>query len=154
MKLPYCVSSLILSRKCKMKSIHTDDSHVIRSLQTKEGKQSSKSKCCTDKKSPILVFHSSKKTTLSVVKRLNFSLITMIVLFILHLFSNSIPTVECLKSPSFNRYFPYGVYNLQPQTIERNSRLFPNLPLLIPSIRDAIPSSTYSKSIRRASKLE
>ena len=147
----------VSSLTSKTKSIYKDESHImpqVASLLSKMGSSTSTSKCYRGKKSPVLVFHSSKKISLSIFQHLTFSLLMMVVLTVLQLFSYSLPGVECIKSSSFNSYFPYGIHNLQMHATQRNSRLFPNLPINSQSIRDTIPSSIYSKSIRRASKLE
>ena len=106
-----------------------------------------------DKKSPNLVFHSSKKMSLSLLpQQFTFSMLMMIILTLLQLFSYTLPVVECIDRPSISRLFPYGFFNLHQASAHRSSRLFPNLAVNLPPLRDSIPSSTYSKSIRRASK--
>ena len=105
------------------------------------------------KKSPNLVFRSSKKIMRSsLFSQFTFSLTPMVILFLLQLFLYSIPLTECLERPSIHQLFPYGIFNLHQSGIQRNSRLFPNLAVNLPSLRDSIPSSSYSKSVTRASK--
>ena len=105
------------------------------------------------KKSPNLVFHSSKKIMRSsLFSQFTFSLTPMVILALLQLFLYSIPLTECLERPSIHQLFPYGIFNLHQSGIQRNSRLFPNLAVNLPSLRDSIPSSSYSKSVTRASK--
>ena len=105
------------------------------------------------KKPPNLVFRSSKKMMhSSLFSKLTFSLTPMVILASLQLFLYSMPLTECLESPSIHQLFPYGIFNSHPSGVQRNSRLFPNLKVNLPPLRDSIPSSTYTKSIRRASK--
>ena len=105
------------------------------------------------KKSPNLVFRSSKKIMRSsLFSQFTFSLSPMVILALLQLFLYSIPLTECLERPSIHQLFPYGIFNLHQSGIQRNSRLFPNLAVNLPSLRDSIPSSSYSKSVTRASK--
>ena len=105
------------------------------------------------KRSPNLVFRSSKKIMRSsLFSQFTFSLTPMVILALLQLFLYSIPLTECLERPSIHQLFPYGIFNLHQSGIQRNSRLFPNLAVNLPSLRDSIPSSSYSKSVTRASK--
>ena len=137
-------------------SILEDASHIRldnSSLFLKMGAISSASTSSNDKKSPNLVFHSSKKISLLLLPhQFTFSLLMMVILALLQLFSYTLPLVECFDRPTINRFFPYGIYNLHQDSAHRSSRLFPNLAVNLPPLRDSIPSSTYSKSIRRASK--
>ena len=104
------------------------------------------------KKSPNLVFHSSKKIMRSSLFS-QFSLTPMVILALLQLFLYSIPMTECLERPSIHQLFPYGIFNSHNSGVhQRNSRLFPNLAVNLPPLRDSIPSSSYSKSVTRASK--
>ena len=103
------------------------------------------------KKSPNLVFHSSKKIMRSSLFS-QFSLTPMVILALLQLFLYSIPITECLERPSIHQLFPYGIFNSHNSGAQRNSRLFPNLVVNHPPLRDSIPSSSYSKSVTRASK--
>ena len=103
------------------------------------------------KLSPNLVFRSSKKIMRSSLFS-QFSLTPMVILAVLQLFIHSIPMTEGLERPSIHQLFPYGIFNLHQSGIQRNSRLFPNLAVNLPSLRDSIPSSSYSKSVTRASK--
>ena len=105
------------------------------------------------KKPPNLVFRSSKRMMhSSLFLKFTFSLTPMVILASLHLFLNSMPLTECLERPSIQQLFPYGIFNSHQSGVQRNSRLFPNLKVNLPPLRDSIPSSTYTKSIRRASK--
>ena len=137
-------------------SIQEDASHIKienSSSFLKMGAISSTSTYSKDKKSPNLVFHSSKKISLSLLpQQFTLSLLMMVILALLQLFSYTLPLVECFDRPSINRFFPYGIHNLHQESAHRSSRLFPNLAVNLPPLRDSIPSSTYSKSIRRASK--
>ena len=134
-------------------SIQEDASHIKidnSSLFLKMGSTSSTSKV---KKSPNLVIHSSKKMSLSLLpQQFTFSLLMMVILALLQLFSYTLPLVECLDRPSINRFFPYGIHNLHQDSAHRSSRLFPNLAVNSHALRDSIPSSSYSKSISRAGK--
>ena len=152
---------LSISSNCSSsrKKFHNkDDSHTMTkisstSLHMGEKISSYTSTYSNHKKSPILVIYSSKK--ISLFTRFTFSFLMMLVLALIQLLSYSLPLVECIERPNnFNKYFPYGIYNLQQDAIQRNSRVFPNFGVhRSASLRDSIPSSTYSKSIRRASKL-
>ena len=104
------------------------------------------------KKSPNLVFHSSKKIMRSSLFS-QFTFSPMVILALLQLFLYSIPITECLERPSIHQLFPYGIFNSHNSRVhQRNSRLFPNLAVNLPPLRDSIPSSSYSKSVTRASK--
>ena len=103
--------------------------------------------------SPDLVLHSSKKPSLPLFRQLTFSLLMMVILALLQLFSYSLPLVSCIqRNSNINKYFPYGIYNVQPGEPHRSSRFFRNLAANLPALRDTIPSSSYSKTINRASK--
>ena len=106
------------------------------------------------KRSPNLVFHSSKKIMRSsLFSQFTFSLTPMVILALLQLFLYSIPITESLERPSIHQLFPYGIFNSHNSGVhQRNSRLFPNLAVNLPTLRDSIPSSSYSKSVTRASK--
>ena len=104
------------------------------------------------KKSPNLVFHSSKKIMRSSLFS-QFTFSPMVILALLQLFLYSIPITESLERPSIHQLFPYGIFNSHNSGVhQRNSRLFPNLAVNLPPLRDSIPSSSYSKSVTRASK--
>ena len=83
----------------------------------------------------------------------DFKLVVELILASLQLFLYSIPITECLDRPSIHQLFPYGIFNSHNSGVhQRNSRLFPNLAVNLPPLRGSIPSSSYSKSVTRASK--
>ena len=115
--------------------------------------ETSASTCSTDpsnKKTSILVLHSSKNLALSLLSQLTLSMLMMTFLSIISLCAFSFPVAEGIKASSF---YPSILYNARHSPVShasnRNPRYFPNLPPSLPSIRETIPSS---KSSRRASK--
>ena len=150
------LASLKSFKTSQTKSIHkdasqmmTDDSDLFPNMMMGGPKSIS-----NHRKSPDLVLHSSKKPSSSLFRQLTFSLLMMVILALLQLFSYSLPLVSCIqRNSNINKYFPYGIYNVQPGEPHRSSRFFRNLAANLPALRDTIPSSSYSKTINRASKL-
>merc|ERR1711963_618431 len=141
-------STTALSELSPKATTHQNASHINKET-------SSSSLLPTDyKKSPNLVFRSSKKIMrLSLFSQFTFSLTPMVIQALLQLFLYSIPITECLERPSIHQLFPYGIFNSHNSGVhQRNSRLFPNLAVNLPPLRDSIPSSSYSKSVTRASQ--
>ena len=149
------LASLKSFKTSQTKSIHkdasqmmTDDSDLFPNMMMGGPKS-----ILNHRKSPDLVLHSSKKPSLPLFRQLTFSLLMMVILALLQLFSYSLPLVSCIqRNSNINKYFPYGIYNVQPGEPHRSSRFFRNLAANLPALRDTIPSSSYSKTINRASK--